>query len=319
MPLRDVRRNVTSFVLYGGKGGVGKTTVAAASGLRLARAGHETLVVSTDPAHSLSDSVETTLGGEPSEIRERFWGVEIDPQRGIDRYQSLFESLVSEFVDAGIRIDEAEVVDLFTAGVMPGSDELAALEGLATYLETERWDRVVFDTAPTGHTLRLLDLPSVIDRGVATALDLRDQVRRRVDTARTMLFGPMATRRRSGPDEFTEMRERMERVRAVLRDPDRTAFRVVTTPETMAVRETERLVERLGELEVPVTTLVVNRVIEDAGDCERCRAKQAVQETALETLRNAHPDLERWLVPDQPGEVTGLEALERVAAHLEPA
>jgi len=307
---------VTRFLLYGGKGGVGKTTVAAATGHRLAAADHETLVVSTDPAHSLADAVETEVGGEPTKIRSGLWGVEVDPQTGIDRYRSLFEALASEFNDAGIRMDEDEIADLFTTGVMPGSDELAAIEGMATYIESDRWDRVVFDTAPTGHTLRLLDLPSVMDRGVATAMDLRDQVRRKVNTARTMMFGPMASRRDDGPDDFTAMRERMERVGTVLRDPEQTAFRVVTIPETMAVRETERLVEKLREFEVPVTTLVVNKVIEDAGDCQRCQGKQAVQEEAIAQLRESLPELDIWTIPDQSGEVTGMEALEQIGAHL---
>ncbi|NLV14855.1 TRC40/GET3/ArsA family transport-energizing ATPase [Haloarcula argentinensis] len=307
---------MTRFLLYGGKGGVGKTTVAAATGHRLAVAGHETLVVSTDPAHSLADAVKTEVGSDPTKIRSGLWGVEVDPQTGIDRYRSLFEALASEFSDAGIRMDEEEIADLFTTGVMPGSDELAAIEGMATYIESDRWDRVVFDTAPTGHTLRLLDLPSVMDRGVATAMDLRDQVRRKVNTARTMMFGPMASRRDDGPDDFTEMRERMERVGTVLRDPEQTAFRVVTIPETMAVRETERLVAKLREFDVPVTTLVVNKVIEEAGDCQRCQGKQAVQEDAIARLRESLPELAIWTIPDQSGEVTGIEALERVADSL---
>jgi len=307
---------VTQFVLYGGKGGVGKTTVAAATGLGLAREGFETLVVSTDPAHSLGDAVERAIGPEPVEIRDRLWGVEVDPQAGIDRYEAIFEALASEFDDAGIHLDEEQVAELFSSGVLPGSDELAAVDGLATYVDDERWDRVVFDTAPTGHTLRLLDLPQVMDRGLATALDLRDQVRRKVDTARTMLFGPMARRRDDGPDEFTEMRDRMERVGEVLRDPERTAFRVVTIPETMAVRESERLVAQLREFEVPVTTLVVNKLIEDPGDCERCRGKQAVQEESLAALRETLPELDVWTVPDESGEVTGLTALERVGQHI---
>ena len=309
---------MTRFVLYGGKGGVGKTTVAAATGLTLAARGEETLVVSTDPAHSLADAVGTDLGGEPTQIREGLWGVEVDPQAGIDRYRGLFEALSNEFAGAGIRLDEDEVAALFTSGVLPGSDELAALEALATHLESDRWDRVVFDTAPTGHTLRLLDLPRVLDRGLATALDLKTQVRRKVSTARTMLFGPMAGRRdEDGADDFTTMRERLDRVGAVLRDPEQTEFRVVTIPETMAVRESERLVARLREFEVPVTTLVVNKVIADPGDCERCRGKQAVHEESLAALRESLPDLEVWTVPDESGEVTGFDALERVGSYLD--
>ncbi|MBX0303485.1 ArsA family ATPase [Haloarcula salinisoli] len=307
---------MTQFVLYGGKGGVGKTTVAAATGLELSREGFETLVVSTDPAHSLGDAVERSIGSEPVEIRERLWGVEIDPQAGIDRYEAIFETLAEEFDDAGIHLDEDQVAELFTSGVLPGSDELAAIDGLATYVEDDRFDRVVFDTAPTGHTLRLLDLPQMMDRGLATALDLRDQVRRKVDTARTMMFGPMGRKRREEADSFTEMRDRMERVGEVLRDPARTEFRVVTIPETMAVRESERLVAQLREFEVPVRTLVVNKVIEDPGDCERCLGKQAVQEESLAALRESLPELAVWTVPDESGEVTGLAALERVGQHI---
>jgi arsenite-transporting ATPase len=309
---------MSEIILYGGKGGVGKTTMAAATGVDSARSGAETLVVSTDPAHSLADSVEAEVGGEPTELRERLWAVEVDPQTGIDRYRSLFELLASDLADAGIRLDEEEVADLFTSGVMPGSDELAALEGLSTYLESDRWDRIVFDTAPTGHTLRLLDLPAVMDRSAAAALDVRDQVRRKVNTARTMLFGPMARRERDEADDFTELRERMARTRTALRDPDRTSFRVVTVPEKMVVAETARLVQRLREFEIPVTTLVVNRVITDAGDCERCQARRTAQQDALETLRSELPELAVWEVPDEPGEVYGFESLERISAHFGP-
>jgi len=309
---------VTEFVLYGGKGGVGKTTIATASALQLARAGHDTLVVSTDPAHSLSDSVGMDLGGEPTAITENLSGVEVDPQDGIDKYRELFDTLNEELDDAGIKAGSDREGDLFGSGVMPGSDELAALDGLATYLDAEAFDRVVFDTAPTGHTLRLLDLPDVMEQGMDAALEIHDQVQRKVNVSRTLLMGPLAiARRKSGsPDELVEMREQMERVGEVLRDPEQTAFRVVTIPETMAVGESTRLVDQLREFEVPVTTLVVNKVIEDPGDCERCQAKQAVHEESIAALREELPELDMWTIPDQSGEVTGLGALERIGEAI---
>jgi len=308
---------MTEIILYGGKGGVGKTTVAVGTAVELARNEYETLIVSTDPAHSLSDATEMDLGGEPTEIRHSLWGVEIDPQTGVDRYRSLFELLAADLADAGIRLDEEEVASLFTSGIMPGSDELAALDGLTRYLGTDRWDRIVFDTAPTGHTLRLLDLPTVMDEGAAAALDLRDQVRRKVDTARTMMFGPMARRRRDDSNEFTELREQMSLLKEVLRDPEKTEFRVVTVPEPMVVQETERLVAQLRKFEIPVSCLVVNRVITDPGDCHRCQSRQTVQEDALERLRTALPSLEVWTVPDKPGELAGLDALGEIGALIE--
>lgn len=279
------------FVLYGGKGGVGKTTVASATGLELARAGHQTLIISTDPAHSLSDALCVDLDATPKEVSEGLWAVEIDPQTGIERYRILFEALAGEFFDAGLRMDDEEGAELFTSGVLPGSDELGALEGFGRFLDDDRFDRAIFDTAPTGHTLRLLDLPSVVDRGVGMVLDLRDQVRRKVNTARTMVFGPMAAKRNDG-EEFGEVRREMEETRTVLRDAERTTFRVVAVPELMAVQETERLVTQLREFEIPVETLVVDKLIDDAGDWERCQAKEAVHEQSVGRLRESLPTLE---------------------------
>jgi arsenite-transporting ATPase len=312
---------VTEFVLYGGKGGVGKTTVAAASGLALARAGHETLVVSTDPAHSLSDSVGTDVGDDPTEIREGLFGVEVDPDEGLERYQELFETMEDVLEEAGVDFESKEegignAADLFSSGIVPGSDELAALDGLARYVDTDDYDYVVFDTAPTGHTLRLLDLPGIMADTLSTAAEVHDQVQRKVNVQKTLMLGVLASRHTDDPSAITEMRDRMNRVESVLRDPDLTTFRVVTLPETMAVEESVRLVAKLRGFDVPVGELVVNKVIEDPGDCERCQANKAVQEDAIEDLRAELPDLDVWRVADQPGEVTGLEALERVAADL---
>lgn len=315
---------MTDFVLYGGKGGVGKTTVAAASGLALARAGHETLVVSTDPAHSLSDSVGADVGDEPTEIRERLYGVEVDPDDGLERYQELFETMEDVLEETGVDFESEDdgvgnAADLFSSGIVPGSDELAALDGLATYVGTDEYDRVVFDTAPTGHTLRLLDLPGIMADALSTAEEVHEQVQRKVNVQKTLVMGLLARRHTDDPTAMIEMRERMSRVEEVLRDPETTAFRVVTIPETMAVEESVRLVGQLREFDVPVGELTVNKVIEDPGDCERCRANKAVQEDAIDGLHARLPDLEVWRVADQPGEVTGLKTLDRIAEDLNVA
>jgi arsenite-transporting ATPase len=315
---------VTEFVLYGGKGGVGKTTVAAASGLALARAGHETLVVSTDPAHSLSDSVDADVGDEPTEIRDRLYGVEVDPDDGLERYQEIFETMEDVLEETGVDFESEDdgignAADLFSSGIVPGSDELAALDGLATYVDTDEYDHVVFDTAPTGHTLRLLDLPGIMADALSTAEEVYEQIQRKVNVQKTLVMGLLARRHTDDPTAMTEMRERMSRVEEVLRDPATTTFRVVTIPETMAVEESVRLVEQLRKFDVPVGELVVNKVIEDPSDCERCRANKAVQDDAIDDLHARLPDHEVWRVAGQPGEVTGLETLDRIAGDLDVA
>jgi arsenite-transporting ATPase len=311
-------------LLYGGKGGVGKTTCAAATGLALARAGRETLVVSTDPAHSLADAYEADLGGTPVAVESGLDAVETDPEAGTEGYRRLFAAVAAALDDAGIDLDAAAVEELFTGGALPGGDELAALDALATYADDDRWDAVVFDTAPTGHTLRLLDMPETVGTGVRTAMSLREQVRRKASAARTMVLGPYATlgRSRRGDDtasdeEFLALAERMDAVAGVLRDPDRTDFRVVCTPERLVLAETERLVARLRSFEIPVGSVLVNRVLADPNpDCDRCRTQADRQAAVLEDIEAAFPGRPVQSLPDLTGTAAGESVLDELAAAV---
>jgi arsenite-transporting ATPase len=307
------------YVLYGGKGGVGKTTCAAATGLASAAAGDDTLVVSTDPAHSLADAFDTSLGSDPTAVTDGLWALEVAHEAGTDQYQRVFEAVAAELRAAGVRLDDEEIEELFGMGALPGSDEMAALAAFVEYGGEDRFDRVLFDTAPTGHTLRLLDLPRMADKGLSTALSIREQVRRKTDAAKTMLFGPMATM--GGRDEATDLadlRADLADVEATLTDPARTEFRVVMTPERLALRETERLVDRLRSFDVPITTLVVNRVVTDADpDCERCRAREERHADLLATARETFSDLEVVVVPDVVSDLQGPEALDPIRRRLD--
>ncbi|TKX83855.1 arsenic-transporting ATPase, partial [Halorubrum sp. SS5] len=268
------------YVLYGGKGGVGKTTMAAATGLASAAGGVRTLVVSTDPAHSLSDTYETEIPAEPARIREDLplYAAEIDPDAAMEEgmFGADADPLggLGEMGDAmggmgpggetGDGAGEGEGLGGLLGGTMPGADEAAAMRQLLEYLDDPRFDRVVVDTAPTGHTLRLLQLPEIMDSMLGRVMKLRQRFSGMMDGLKGMFGG--------GDDEpdpsadLDELRERIERLRAVLRDPAKTDFRVVMIPEEMSVVESERLVARLDEFEIPVDTLVVNRVMEGVGD-----------------------------------------------------
>ena len=309
---------VTQCLFYGGKGGVGKTTCAAATALDIAATGTETLVVSTDPAHSLSDSLETPLSGEPTEIRESLHAVEVDPETQAKRYENVAKALAADLRAAGISLDETEVERIFAAGTPAGGDELAALDLLAEYTADDRWDSVVFDTAPTGHTLRLFDLPEFMGLALETTESLRGQVRRLANSARAMTLGPLSAMTGSSDDgDLAEMRARMERALAVITDEERTAFRVVLIPERMAITESERLVEKLAEADVAVDSLVVNKVLEDANeDCSRCRRQQQRHEQRVAEIRETFPDREVTTLPEADGEIQGIDALETLAARL---
>ena len=347
----DVPQGVDApeYVLYGGKGGVGKTTMAAATGLSSATGGERTLVVSTDPAHSLSDTFEVDVPAEPTRIREEIplYAAEIDPDAAMDEGMfgadgdplgglgNMGEAMGGMGGMGNMAEDAAEGMadasgDLL-GGTMPGADEAAAMRQLLEYLDDPRFDRVIVDTAPTGHTLRLLQLPEIMDSMLGRVIKLRQQFAGMMEGVKGM-FGAGS----DGPDpseSLDELRERIERLRAVLQDPERTDFRVVMIPEEMSVVESERLVARLEEFEIPVNTLIVNRVMERVSDvadvdpawivepdpenCEFCARRWQVQQNALRRATDLFRGRQVKRVPLLADEVRGEAALRVVAACLE--
>lgn len=342
------------YVLYGGKGGVGKTTCAAATGLASSHGGTSTLLVSTDPAHSLSDVLETDIPSQPTRIREDvpLFAVEIDPSelsrgpfggstsQGNDPGQEGFD----EAQDRGGGFDGKDLsallgsdVNPLGGGTMPGADEAAAMQLLLEYLDDPRFDRVVVDTAPTGHTLRLLELPEVMDSMVGQLMRFRQKLSGLADSIGSLggLFGDGDVEgvANQGMADLDELSSQIERLRTALRDPSRTDFRVVTVPETMSVVEADRLIDRLEGFDIPVHTVVVNRVSEDLADvadvdtdwfvapdtehCEFCRRRWEVQREALSRAQDLFRGRDVKRVPLFAREVRGEAMLRVVGSCLE--
>ena len=328
------------YVLYGGKGGVGKTTCAAATALASARGGTSTLVVSTDPAHSLSDTLETDIPAEPTRIREDspLFAVEIDPEA------AAVEGPFAPDADGGADVDFDGGAGLGglgellggdgghpLGGAMPGADEAAAMQLLIEYLDDPRFERVVVDTAPTGHTLRLLELPEVMDSMVGRLLSFRERLSGMAGSLGG-LFGDDDSVE-DGTASLKELSSKIERLRSALEDPTRTDFRVVMIPEEMSVTESERLVDRLEGFGIPVGTVVVNRVSEDltaaAGldeewfvapdteNCEFCRRRWEVQRNALSRAQDLFRGREVKRVPLFAEAVRGEAMLGVVASCLD--
>jgi len=320
------------YVLYGGKGGVGKTTMAAATALASAQAGTRTLVVSTDPAHSLGDTFETSVPATPGRIREDvpLYGAAIDPDAAVEDSAAFAEDGPLGGLD-GLVGDEGPMSALM-GGAMPGADEAAAMQTLLEYLDDDRFDRVVVDTAPTGHTLRLLELPEVMDTMVGRMLSVRERLGGMIDGLKGA-FGA-DTGDDDGLDDLRLMRDRIERLRGVLRDPTRTDFRVVMVPEEMSVVESKRLLTRLKEFEIPVGTVVVNKVMESLADvtsdvdaeafvspnlddCEFCQRRWTVQQDALAAAQETFVGHDVRRVPLLAEEVRGERALRVVGRCLD--
>ena len=326
------------YVLYGGKGGVGKTTMAAATGLASARDGTATLVVSTDPAHSLSDTFETDVPAEATRIREDvpLYAAEIDPEAALEEGAGVFgeggENPLGNFGGLFGGDEDDGPMNSLLGGAMPGADEAAAMQKLVEFLDDDRFDRVVVDTAPTGHTLRLLELPEIMDTMVGRIAALRQRFQGLMDGISGM-FGE-GSGDEEGVDDLDVLRERIERLRSTLRDPGKTDFRVVMVPEEMSVFESKRLLTQLTEFDIPVGTVVVNKVMEDLADvtpavapdqfvtpnldtCEFCQQRWEVQQSALQEAQDVFRGHDIKRVPLFADEVRGERMLRVVAACLE--
>ncbi len=244
-------------IVYTGKGGVGKTSVAAATALRCADLGYHSLVVSTDTAHSLGDSLQTELGPEPITVAKNLDAQEIDVHYSIDKYWGDFQKfMVTLFTQRGVEDVIAEEVT-----ILPGLEEGASLLWLSEYAASDRYDVVVIDAAPTAETLRLLSLPDAARWWVEKLIPLgRTAARFLTPVARP--FGINA------PDvEAINTVERLfdtlDEVRAMLSDGERSAMRMVVNAERMVIKETQRTYTYLNLYGYPVDAVVCNRLLPD--------------------------------------------------------
>ncbi len=309
----------TRYIFFGGKGGVGKTTAAASAALALldsARAGERILLFSTDPAHSLSDSLGVEIGDRTFEVARkgraadapRLFAREMDAARALEEFKTKHRAVLAEIADRGTILDEADINDLLDLS-LPGMDEVMALFELSEVERSGSYARVVVDTAPSGHTSRMLRLPSVFSRWVG-ALDVMSEKHR-------YMVSHFVRGRAVRADEvdlfLRDLSERIEAVRSMLFDATRASFVLVTIPEAMAFEESARYFKSLGEEGVPVTDLVVNRVEREHGGCPFCRARVRAQARWLDALGREFKSLRQHRVPLLPAEVRGPRALREFA------
>jgi arsenite-transporting ATPase len=309
----------TRYVFFGGKGGVGKTTAAASAALALldsASEGERILLFSTDPAHSLSDSLGVEVGDRTLEVARkgrgenapRLYAREMDAARALEEFKTKHRAVLAEIADRGTMLDEADINDLLDLS-LPGMDEVMALFELSEVEREGVYARVVVDTAPSGHTSRMLRLPAVFSRWVG-ALDVMSEKHR-------YMVSHFVRGRAARGDEvdlfLRDLSERIEAVRSMLFDAARASFVLVTIPEAMAFEESARYFDSLREEGVPVTDLVVNRVEREHDGCAFCRARVRMQARWLDALAREFKSLRQHYVPLFPNEVRGPKALREFA------
>ncbi len=303
------------LILMTGKGGVGKTSVAAATGLRCAELGYKTLVLSTDPAHSLADSFDMELGHDSRQVKPNLWGAELDALRELEGNWGA----VKRYITQVLRAQGLEGVQAEELAILPGMDEIFGLVRMKRHYDEGEFDVLIIDSAPTGTALRLLSLPEVGGwymrkfykplQGISAAL------RPLVEP----IFRPIAgfslpdKEVMDAPYEFYEQIEALEKI---LTDNTVTSVRLVTNPEKMVIKESLRAHAYLSLYNVATDLIVANRIIPEAvTDPFFKRWKESQEQYRQEIHENFRP-LPVKEVPLYSEEMCGLPALERLKETL---
>jgi arsenite-transporting ATPase len=298
-------------LLFTGKGGVGKTTVAAATAVRAARTGARTLVMSTDPAHSLADSFDVEIGDRPTPIAEHLWAEQIDAQRRLEtNWREIQEYLISLMSWAGVETIQAEELS-----VIPGLDEIFSLIDVKRHVETQTYDLLVVDCAPTAETLRLLSLPEIMNWYIERIFP----VERRVVKAVRPLVTKMTTLPIAGDQVFGAV-ERLHRnlnaVKRILVDEKVSSVRLVVNPEKMVIAEARRTYTYLGLFGYRVDAIVVNRIIpEDVTDPYFGKWKD-IQAEHLQTVRESFEPVPILTARLFDREMVGVSLLEEMGSEV---
>jgi arsenite-transporting ATPase len=298
-------------LLFTGKGGVGKTTVAAATAVKAARAGSRTLVMSTDPAHSLADSFEHPVADTPTEIARNLWAEQIDAQARLEtNWREIQEYFIQVMNWAGVETIQAEELS-----VIPGLDEVFSLIDVKRHVDQARWDLLVVDCAPTAETLRLLSLPEIMNWYIERIFPMQRRV--------TKAVRPVVTRMTSMPiagDRFYGAVERLHRnlesVHTILTDERGSSVRLVLNPEKMVISEARRTYTYLGLFGYRVDAVIVNRIIPDDVTDPYFGKWKDIQAEHLQTVRESFEPVPILTSRLFDREIVGVDLLDDLAAEV---
>ena len=311
--LRRLDREQKRLIMIGGKGGVGKTTCASAIALHFSLLGKKTLIISSDPTPSLSDIFEMEIGDQETPIQnaKALYGIEISSEGVLKKWKDRFGPEIYEVVSSFTSLDY-DFVDYI--GGAPGIEEEYMLNYILELVESAQYDLVVWDTAPAGHTLRLLHLPQIFLKHLEAAtkfyMNLYSYFEKLKDNVK------LKKGKRSLLEIINGWQDLAEKVVNFIRDPEKSDFIIVTIPEALGVRQTERIIKDFDEYQLKVNHLIINYVIQEA-DCDFHKIRKEMQQNYIQILEKQYSSRIGLIeLPLMPQEVKGVERINRISEIL---
>jgi arsenite-transporting ATPase len=307
------------YIMFGGKGGLGKTTFSAATGYWLAKQGKRVLVFSVDPQASLSDIFQTDIFGKgPVKVMDNLWAQEIDADRHIREYQDEVRAKIMDMY--GLDEVPPEIEDyIAAASAEPAMEESAIFDSVVDILSEGDYDYYIYDLVPLGHALYYLSMAKVYDEWIGKITHLREEMREYEEVAARMRR-QKAVAEDEILGELQYIRQRINAASRILTDRDRTAFFFVVVPEQMILIDTRKAAEMFARFDVPVAGYIVNRVLPESLDSEGVpaylRSRMVMQRGQLAEIERELGREVRAHVPELERDVTGLEMIERVATLM---
>jgi len=309
MALAGLENNDLKLIIFGGKGGVGKTSCAIATALALSE-NFKTLLISTDPAHSVSDCLEQQIGFKVQEVagHKNLAAIEVVADEALSRFKTEHQGELKKLLETSTNFDNEDIDEMLTLSI-PGIDEVMSFKTIIDFIEEGQYDKYVVDTAPTGHAMRLISSPKLLDEWIKVAVRMRWKYRYMITSF-------------SGSYQLDEvdslllsLKKTVKRIENLLRDKTKCEFIPVCIPEAMAIMETGRLLSDLRKSEIIARQIIVNNVMVSE-ECGFCKRRKAGQLKYIQQISEIFNYLNKVEVPVFAEEIKGLKALNQLRMYL---
>jgi arsenite-transporting ATPase len=311
--LKRLDKEQKRLIMIGGKGGVGKTTCASAIALHFSFQGKKTLIISSDPTPSLSDIFEMEIGDQETPIQnaKALYGIEISSEGVLKKWKDRFGPEIYEVVSSFTSLDY-DFVDYI--GGAPGIEEEYMLNYILELVESAQYDLVVWDTAPAGHTLRLLHLPQIFLKHLEAATKFYMNLYSYFEKLKESV--KLKKGKRSLLEIISGWEDLAEKVVNFIRDPEKSDFIIVTIPEALGVKQTGRIIKDFDEYQLKVNHLIINYVIQEA-DCDFHKIRKEMQQNYIQVLERQYSSRIGLIeLPLMPQEVKGVERIHKISEIL---